>query len=242
MAGPGRSIDGGVALRIGRRFGWRVAAGPFAGLKYSRLSLGMSDLAPKILGCYELELHGAVEEVVARKPARLVNIGAAEGYYAVGLARLLPDIEVFAFESDGARRRLCTRIAALNGAGDRIELAGTCTLEALARVHLERALVICDIEGGELALLDPKIVPGLVHSDLIVELHDGLDPRITPTLVERFTSSHTITVLKTEPRDAERIGVDLSFLSQSERTEALEESRRISQGWLVATARTAGVS
>jgi hypothetical protein len=38
-------------------------------------------------------------------------------------------------------------------------------------------------------------VPGLRHSDVLVELHDLLDARITPTIRDRFAATHNITVI-----------------------------------------------
>jgi hypothetical protein len=77
---------------LARRFvdnqGTTVLHGPFAGLMYPRdLLLAQAD-APiaKLLGTYEQELHPVFEEVIAKQPRTIIDIGAAEGYYAVGLA------------------------------------------------------------------------------------------------------------------------------------------------------------
>ena len=64
---------------------WKVAAGPFAGMRYITRSCG-SKLAPKVIGCYERELHPAIENAIRGDYQRIIDIGCAEGYYAVGLA------------------------------------------------------------------------------------------------------------------------------------------------------------
>ena len=65
-----------------------VLSGPFAGMAMlPESSWGDGDLAPKLLGCYEAELHPAIAKAISRKPKNIVNIGCAEGYYAVGMAR-----------------------------------------------------------------------------------------------------------------------------------------------------------
>lgn len=77
-----------------------VASGPFAGMKFT---VGNSEgcFLPKLLGCYELELH---QHIMALRKQRqydvIVDVGAAEGYYAVGLARLFPEARVLAHDTD----------------------------------------------------------------------------------------------------------------------------------------------
>src|SRR4051795_10844916 len=72
---------------VTRRFvawhGLTVSGGPFAGLVYpDRTPIS---LVPKLLGIYERELHGAIEAAIRAQPDVIVNVGAADGYYAVGL-------------------------------------------------------------------------------------------------------------------------------------------------------------
>jgi len=232
-----RSVDDWTSIRVATHFGWRVASGPFVGMRYSRLSLGLRDLPAKILGCYEAELHQSVKAVVERAPRSIINIGAAEGYYAVGLAVRIPHALVLGFESDPVRRRLCRRHAALNGVADRIRLRGSCTTADLAKLPLESALIMCDVEGAELQILDPALIPSLASTELVVELHDGADARITPTLAERFRRSHDLQIISVRDRCPDRLPIDLSFLTAPERTTALQEHRRISRGWLVASPR-----
>ena len=46
--------------------------------------------APLLAGCYEAEIQPAVESLIDSRPDRVVDIGAAEGYYTVGLALRIP--------------------------------------------------------------------------------------------------------------------------------------------------------
>ena len=64
------------------------------------------DLPPKLLCCYEAELHPAIERAAARNPQLIVTIGCAEGYYAVGMARVLLAARVHAFAYEQIFRRL----------------------------------------------------------------------------------------------------------------------------------------
>src|SRR3954454_22153756 len=103
---------------VTRRFvawhGLTVSGGPFARLVYP--DRAPISLVPKLLGIYERELHGAIEAAIRAQPDVIVNVGAADGYYAVGLARRLPAATVIAYEADAGQRELCRRVAAANGA------------------------------------------------------------------------------------------------------------------------------
>src|SRR4051812_47884953 len=59
-----------------------VRQGPFAGMRYVPF-LHVS-VPSKIYGTYELELREVVDEISRSNADLLVNIGSAEGYYAVG--------------------------------------------------------------------------------------------------------------------------------------------------------------
>ena len=43
-----------------------------------------------------------------------------------------------------------------------------------------------DCEGGEVDLLQPDLAPNLRYSDVLVELHDFLNPTISETILSRF--------------------------------------------------------
>src|SRR5262249_46123396 len=73
-----------------------VVAGPFAGTKLLLSPVSARLLPSYLLGTAELELHGAIEELVERSYRTVLNLGAADGYYAVGLARRLPSARVVA--------------------------------------------------------------------------------------------------------------------------------------------------
>lgn len=169
-----------------------VRAGPFAGLDYIEHSSG-SVLLPKLLGTYEAQLHGWVSDAIQRGYDAILDVGCAEGYYAVGFARFSPASQVWAYDLDPDALALARQLAALNKAGN-VTFRPHCTHAELSeRIDaVGSALVFCDIEGGELALLDPHACPALRRADLIVECHDRLVPGVTDVLIERFSASHLI--------------------------------------------------
>ncbi|NKC14847.1 MAG: hypothetical protein GKR94_22490 [Gammaproteobacteria bacterium] len=56
----------------------------------------------------------------------------------------------------------------------------------------KRRLVVCDIEGGEDALLHPAQIPQLTRADSLVEVHDFFIPGLCERLVQRFDVTHDV--------------------------------------------------
>jgi hypothetical protein len=176
---------------VTRRFvawhGLTVTGGPFAGLVYP--DTAPISLVPKLLGIYERELHGAIEAAIGAQPDMIVNVGAADGYYAVGLARRLPAATVIAYEADARQRELCRRVAAANGVP--MDIRGTA-----GAGNVEGAdLVVMDCEGCERALLRPPL-----PATIIVELHDFVHPGIGEEIAQRFAATHEVAIVPTAPQ------------------------------------------
>lgn len=180
----------------------QVLGGPFAGLRYG-IEAGGSVYAAKILGTYELELAPIVNQWPGLHLTRAIDVGAAEGYYAVGVARWL-GIPVTAFELEAESRTLLANMARLNGVSTNIKVCGACDTDALSLALAEaggqRQLLICDVEGFELDLLDPERIPALTETWILAEMHDCFRPGCTEELVRRFSPTHRIERIKTRAR------------------------------------------
>lgn len=179
----------------------RVVTGPFQGLRYLRESLG-SVYNAKLLGTYESELAGILAGLPRLGFQRCLDIGAAEGFYAVGLARLL-GIPVTAFELDPAAHPLIEALAAANQLADRVTIRGACDIPSLQQTlagEAGRVLVVCDIEGFEKTLLDPPAIPALRSAHLLVEVHDCFVPGTGDALQSRFEASHRIQRVEVQAR------------------------------------------
>ncbi len=88
--------------------------------------------------------------MIARGYETVVNVGCAEGYYAVGLARRMPTAHVHAFELVDETRRTCELTARLNGVEGRVSVSGAAGAGDVAPALRGRRLVICDCEGARL--------------------------------------------------------------------------------------------
>ena len=83
-----------------------VYGGPFKGMKYIDRSY-CSALMHKLIGVYELEIQPQVERACHAAIDGIIDIGAAEGYYAAGFALRCPSTPVVAFELDENAREAC---------------------------------------------------------------------------------------------------------------------------------------
>lgn len=170
-----------------------VRHGPFAGLRYPLLQSVGSSLFPKLLGSYEAELHPWIAEICAGSYTEIVDIGCAEGYYAVGLARRLPHAQVYAYDSDERAQALCAAAARVNGVDARVSVRATFAADALGGLAGRgRGLIVCDCEGAELDLFTADTVPACASWDLLIETHDFIDLTGSTRLVERFAATHDV--------------------------------------------------
>lgn len=215
-------------------YGATILRGPFAGMKYV-LSIPSGVPTPYLLGSYEAELHSALDQIIATDYAEIIDVGSGEGYYAIGLALKLPQARVHAFDISPQQQQLCCEMARLNGVAERVIVKGECNIEQLNQLPLERALIVSDCEGYELELLRPDLVPGLATADILVELHDAIDPSITPVIQARFAATHDVTLISSTGRDPAAYP-ELALYRSSDQAFALSEFRGGPMQWAVITA------
>jgi len=190
----------------------QILAGPFKGMKYRPYSFG-SGVFTKFVGTYELELQPAVEALDQQQHDLIVDIGSAEGYYAVGLTRRLAAKRTVAFDIVPYAHKLMKENARLNGVAEKIETRGACdasTLESILQ-SADRPLVISDCEGFEDEILNPESVPSLKKATMIVETHDHDFPGITDRLCARFEDSHKIERIEAQTRKLSDLSIDLKI-------------------------------
>lgn len=209
-----------------------VMSGPFKGMKMvGEIAWSDGNLGTKLLGCYEQELHDFIEEAIGRvkmlkRPGIVLDIGCAEGYYAVGLSLRLPEAKVIAVDELEEALRITLMAAALNEV----------VLETVSAKEfpydLQPDFVLCDCEGAELDYLDPEKFPGLKNATIIVECHDNPShPHITSTMGERFSETHEIWIVAEGSRDPNQFEVLCPFDSLM-RWVAVSEGRPCCMHWL----------
>ncbi len=215
-----------------------VPQGPFAGMNYIRASVG-SVIWPKLFGTYELELNPGVEQLVRWQPDVIVNAGAAEGYFAVGMAFRCPQARIEAFELMAVGRQLVAKLATKNQVLDRVGIHEGLDPEQLRR-FLEpatRPAIVLDVEGYELELLRPEINPVLTRSFILLENHVVDGQSTTDEIRRRFTATHRIHEVPILPRGQHHLPARVRWMATlgfwPGLTALLDEGRGDSPPWFV---------
>lgn len=217
--------------------GTAVFGGPFAGMDYVAESTEGALIA-RLVGSYESELHPHFADILATGVDCLIDVGCAEGYYAVGLARAHPSLEVHARDTNPRARRACEALAAKNGVGDRVIVGGEFTPEDFHAFAGRRVLVLVDTEGAEVDILQPDRAPALAGMHIIVETHDAFRPGALQTLTQRFSATHKITRVDQQPKTAE-LPPWIGKLAHLDQLLSVWEWRSVPTPWLVMRPRTA---
>ena len=212
-----------------KRYGQRVLAGPFLGMHYGNDVSGSAYVA-KLVGSYEEELADIIEEMIQHKYDVVIDIGAAEGYYAVGFALRLPRAMIYAFDTDSEAQFFCRSLALLNGVSSRVDIRGFCDHGMLNDLCGPSSVIICDCEGFEVELLNPLIVENLKSVDILVELHEFIAPGIGDEIRSRFANSHDIVLVETSERDPRNYPV-LEYVKPKDRPWAIREGRPVAMQW-----------
>ena len=210
-----------------------VQSGPFKGMALPRESAWKeTNLAPLLLGCYEEEIHGLIDQQVNRmkdwdRSPNIVVVGAAEGYYAIGMKRLMPKANVYAIEPSNESLSILKEAAAANHADI---IVGA----QLGEVFSAPDLVLMDCEGAEVEYLDYEKFPALVNAHILVEVHNLINQDTANILLDRFRGTHRVVMYMEGPRDPNRFAC-LSGMSSDYRWMAVSEGRPCLMSWFSMT-------
>jgi hypothetical protein len=159
-----------VTTRYIERYGSTVRYGPFAGTIYPLEAALCRHSIPKLLGTYEQELHRIISIIGQRKYDLVIDIGGAEGYYAVGLARLLRT-KVVTYDPEPIERSFCEKAARLNAVSHLIEMRDLFHASDVRLLRNRRVLCISDCEGFETRIFNSSTIQDVAGWDLLIELH-----------------------------------------------------------------------
>jgi hypothetical protein len=220
-----------IANTYFQHHGQTILQGPFQGMTYVKEATEGA-LIPRLLGTYECELHADIAAFAAQGVDCVIDVGCAEGYYAVGLARMMPGVTVHAYDIDPRARAACAQLSAVNGVSDRVKIGGEFAPDGFQAFADQRCLVMVDTEGAELDILQPDKSPALARMNIIVETHDVYRPGALAGLMARFSPTHDIVRIdqqgKTMPLPAW-----LSGLGHLDHLLAVWEWRTAPTPWLV---------
>jgi hypothetical protein len=227
---------GRVTRRFVDQYGLTVRGGLFAGMNYPRSAVARASFLPaKLLGAYESELGSFLG--AAHGFDLFVDVGSADGYYCVGMARRNPEVQVIAYECDRFQRAICRQLIDANGVS--LDTRGTASHEALNELPVGRMLLLCDVEGYEYELMDPERIPRLRTATMIVEVHPWVRENLVGVVADRFEGSHEINIIKGTPRYA-RAYPELADWSPDLANMAITEGRSNPAVWLTLVPRAVG--
>lgn len=202
-----------------------VLEGPFKGMRYPDLNITEASFLPKIVGSYECQLHPTISEIINTDYTDIIDVGSAEGYYAVGLAQKMPQTMVHAFDINTKDMDFCRNMAQLNQVNN-ITFNHFCSPQTLLDFRAKgRLLVFCDAEGYELDLFTEEVIQNLANTDYLIELHDVINPLISPTLINRFRKTHQIFYFNNRQCDPRPFANKLIALTEEEKDFAVMEHR-----------------
>ena len=216
-----------------------VRYGPLKGFRPNEEQVwGQGDLGPKLLGLYEQEV---LERIAARgrKWDCVINLGAGDGYYGVGLVKSGLAARSICFEQKDEGQAAIKRAADNNGVANRVTILGRAEADflnnpALQGIDLSRTLIIIDIEGGEFNLLTHDLLQRLKDAELIVELHGRFittNPNPEAALLQRLAQYFRCDVFSMGQRDLSSM-TELAVLGDSDRWLLCSEGRPFLMRWV----------
>lgn len=164
-----------------------------------------------LLGVWEKELSFIWDSLGSQR--FIIDVGAAEGFYAVGLAQKYPDKKIIAFEMNPSSKQLLEMIAKDNSVTN-LEIHGKCEYEDLAKLgeKLDGSIIIMDCEGYEIHLLEGSKPSIFQKTHILVELHEMYELGCTDILKNRFEETHQISEIEGQYRKIEDWPNELYFL------------------------------
>jgi len=220
-----------LVKKVAAQGGLIVKTGPFKGMRYIDRACS-SALLPKLLGTYEDELHATLAKLKPESRRTIIDIGCAEGYYAVGLALRAPDAVVLAYDIDPIARAECAKLAALNGVAERVVVKERFEPTDMQAFGDSRPFVVCDVDGFETELFAPRMSDYWKNADLLVELHDYLGTPCRDTVERCLAQTHQIEIIESRLKRGDEYP-DFADLTPEERGLAVNEIRA-PQCWLIA--------
>lgn len=210
-----------------------VQNGLFKGMKLMP-SEGWHDdnISSMILGCYEQELHDILRKEIERLKTlpspKIVNIGCAQGYYAIGLSKLVPNAIVYGIDTSVSSLAIADQAALLNDAKVKLSLG-------LNGEMSNPDFVFSDCEGAEFEYLDLYTYPGLAGANILFEAHDGINDKpidLTNIIVDRFKDTHVAGLILEGGRNPSEYDI-LRNINGNLRWLAVSEGRPYMMHWII---------
>ncbi len=139
------------------------------------------DNCSKLLGIYESQVQDKIiQEQKKNNLVNIVNFGAADGYHILGLIKKGYFENGYAFEIDKITKNYLEENINKNNLDGKIKTFFEANFDIIFKNisdnDLKKTLFLIDIEGQEFELLNDTILKRLMHSYLLIENHDFIQP------------------------------------------------------------------
>ena len=221
-----------------KKHNYIVAYGPFEGMQLGKdVWWSKNDRITQILGVYEQHVMEKLIEYGKRQSHPFIDIGAADGYFAVGMAFSKSVNKVYAFEISSVGQEKIKENAARNSCSDLVFVRGEPNYESLNSIISESsgAVVLLDIEGDEFQFLTEEILTLMRNCYVVCELHPwivkaGYEKQ--KQLISKAENIFNVSMIQREAYGPNQFE-ELSEFSDEERLIALGEGREKNMKWLV---------
>ena len=225
-----------ISEELNRSFQGVVRYGPFKGLNLSEKSWwGAADRASMLLGLYEQEVLVSLQSA-SKKYRYFIDIGAADGYYGIGVIVAGLFKKSWCYEISQLGRDAIKANAHLNSVSNQIVIKGKADsgfADEFSDEDAAQSVLFVDIEGGEFELFEKKIFEKFRQSVIFIELHDDFFPdgeeRLS-RLREDAEKFFRVSTLTTTARDLSSFE-ELQELSDTDRWLICSEGRPCLMTW-----------
>ncbi len=225
----------------------QVISGHFKGMKLLKKSNWDKkiyeynpDLSSKIAGCYEQEVQDKIVELQKKdKKKCFINLGAGEGYFALGVLNSGLFQHSIAFEISDNSRNIMIENSKLNKLDDKLSIKYVANLSFLNDIldsekKLDDIFILSDIEGAEFEIFNDDNLSKLKNCNLIIEFHRHPVDEKNKKFEEKLNKYFKVSLLSMSNRSFSDIPL-LKELNDDDRWLIASENRPYLMNWFVCT-------
>jgi|TARA_B100001109_G_scaffold232094_1_gene209681 hypothetical protein len=216
-----------------RKHNFIVQYGIFKNLKMNdKISWGKGDIGSKIYGIYENKIQQKLKDI--SKPI-LIDIGAADGFFAIGCLKSKICEYCYAFEETKKSRDNLHLTAKINNVKNNLSIMGEVTKDNFfsslpSDIDFSKTTILCDIEGGEFDFFTEEILKKVRNSNIIIEIHKNNKKNLEIELLERSKKFFNISIIIDNNKNFENIS-ELHTLNDIDRNLLSSEGRSYIGKW-----------
>jgi hypothetical protein len=197
---------------------------------------GKNELTSKLLGSYEEHIQETLQ-LLSRQTSILVDIGAADGYFGVGLVASGLYTKSYCFEISPKGQKVLRECSLANAVSEKVLVGREASVESLAAIPEVRegsATVLCDIEGAEFDLFNKEMIQLVKDCPLVIEIHDSFIPHLRESRRELVTELRAVySVYRVNRNHFKPSYPELREFPDDIRLLMVSEGRPVDMEWLV---------